>query len=221
MMETKINVLSFGMVNAYLLQGEKNILVDSGPARKYKKLEEQVNACGIGMKDIDLIIITHAHSDHYGNVLEIKKGFDTPVAIHESSFTENTEVKQVEAIPNGFLPSIMIKLFGNMKVDSFIPDIAINSDFDLNDYGVNGEVIHIPGHTKDSIGILIDGHRMITGDTIGSNRKKKPVEAMFLNDREQYKNSIEKILGYNPTEIYCSHGSVLTGNAIEKIREWI
>ncbi len=40
-METKINVLSFGMVNAYLIQGEKNILVDSGPAGKYKKLEEK------------------------------------------------------------------------------------------------------------------------------------------------------------------------------------
>ena len=34
------------------------------------------------------------------------------------------------------------------------------------DHGVVGHVIHVPGHTADSIALLVDGGRLLSGDTL-------------------------------------------------------
>lgn len=219
-MESTIHVLSFGLVNAYVIQGEKNILVDTGPPGQFDKLVEKVNACGVAVEDIALIVITHAHGDHYGNVAEFKKRYYIPVAVHSSVFRENEELVQAKAVPKGLLGKLIKLVFGDMKCQSFIPDISVDEQFNLEDYGINGTVVHIPGHTEDSIGFWLNGHQMIVGDTI-SSRKKRPLKALFLNDIEAYKKSVQKILLYNPTEIYCSHGSVLMSEGIEAIKKWV
>lgn len=36
----------------------------------------------------------------------------------------------------------------------------------VGDHGTVAHVIHLPGHTDDSIGLLVDGGRMLTGDTL-------------------------------------------------------
>ena len=36
----------------------------------------------------------------------------------------------------------------------------------MSDHGTVGYVVHLPGHTGDSIGVLLEGGRMLTGDTL-------------------------------------------------------
>ncbi len=57
-----------GRVNAYLIEDTPLTLVDSGPnsAKALDELEQQLNELGHAVEDIELLIVSHQHIDHFG-----------------------------------------------------------------------------------------------------------------------------------------------------------
>ncbi len=57
-----------GRVNAYLIEDSPLTLVDSGPnsAKALDELEQALAARGHAVEDIELLVITHQHMDHFG-----------------------------------------------------------------------------------------------------------------------------------------------------------
>jgi glyoxylase-like metal-dependent hydrolase (beta-lactamase superfamily II) len=57
-----------GRVNAYLIEDEPLTLIDSGPnsAKALDELEQMLAALGHRIEDIELLVITHQHIDHFG-----------------------------------------------------------------------------------------------------------------------------------------------------------
>jgi glyoxylase-like metal-dependent hydrolase (beta-lactamase superfamily II) len=57
-----------GRVNAYLIEDEPLTLVDSGPnsAKALDELEQALAAHGHRVEDLELLVITHQHIDHFG-----------------------------------------------------------------------------------------------------------------------------------------------------------
>jgi glyoxylase-like metal-dependent hydrolase (beta-lactamase superfamily II) len=57
-----------GRVNAYLIEDSPLTLVDSGPnsAKALDELEQSLAALGHAIEDIELLVITHQHMDHFG-----------------------------------------------------------------------------------------------------------------------------------------------------------
>jgi glyoxylase-like metal-dependent hydrolase (beta-lactamase superfamily II) len=57
-----------GAMNAYLLEGERLTLIDTGPnsGRSLDVLSEQLAEHGHAIADLDLILVTHNHLDHIG-----------------------------------------------------------------------------------------------------------------------------------------------------------
>src|SRR5271166_4345699 len=57
-----------GRVNAYLIEDSPLTLVDSGPnsAKALDELEQALAARGHRIEDIELLVITHQHMDHFG-----------------------------------------------------------------------------------------------------------------------------------------------------------
>ncbi len=57
-----------GRVNAYLIEDSPLTLVDSGPnsAKALDELEQSLAGLGHRIEDIELLIITHQHLDHFG-----------------------------------------------------------------------------------------------------------------------------------------------------------
>ena len=73
-----------------------------------------------------------------------------------------------------------------------MPDIYIDESFDLTEYGFDAKILHIPGHTKVSIGIFTSGGDFISGD-IFSNAAKPDI-AMNAADFKELRKSIGRIL---------------------------
>lgn len=57
-----------GRVNAYLIEDDPLVLVDSGPnsGKALDELERALDARGHSVSDIGLLVITHQHIDHFG-----------------------------------------------------------------------------------------------------------------------------------------------------------
>jgi glyoxylase-like metal-dependent hydrolase (beta-lactamase superfamily II) len=57
-----------GRVNAYLIEDEPLTLIDSGPnsAKALDELEQALAARGRAIEDIELLVVTHQHIDHFG-----------------------------------------------------------------------------------------------------------------------------------------------------------
>jgi glyoxylase-like metal-dependent hydrolase (beta-lactamase superfamily II) len=67
-----------GRINAYLIEDSPLTLVDSGPnsAKALDELEQALAARGHAIEDIELLIITHQHIDHFGlaGILQRRSG---------------------------------------------------------------------------------------------------------------------------------------------------
>ncbi len=57
-----------GRVNAYLIEDSPLTLIDSGPnsAKALDELEQQLRERGHAIEDIELLIVSHQHIDHFG-----------------------------------------------------------------------------------------------------------------------------------------------------------
>lgn len=61
-------------INCYLIRGQgRTILVDSGTGglnNSGGKLSENLRSAGVAPQDIDTVLLTHAHPDHIGGLLD-------------------------------------------------------------------------------------------------------------------------------------------------------
>lgn len=59
-----------GRVNCYLLEGDPLTLIDAGPCsdRSWEVLTAGISRAGYGIGDLELIVVTHQHIDHIGQV---------------------------------------------------------------------------------------------------------------------------------------------------------
>jgi hydroxyacylglutathione hydrolase len=72
------NSTSVNNCNTYLIKTpEKNILIDPGDAPYFDHVSRGLSQLGLSIKDIDLVICTHAHPDH----IDAVRLFDTAPAL--------------------------------------------------------------------------------------------------------------------------------------------
>ena len=61
MQAVTITKLPLAMSNAYLVRGERTILVDSGTAKDVPKIRQALAAAGLTASDLALLVHTHGH----------------------------------------------------------------------------------------------------------------------------------------------------------------
>ena len=86
-----------GRVNVYLIDDDPLTLVDAGPnsATSFDELQRGIAGLGHALEDIDLVIITHQHIDHFGLVSLVAARAEAEVAVIEPAvpFIENFSVE--------------------------------------------------------------------------------------------------------------------------------
>lgn len=160
-----IEQLSLGFSNAFLLRGDKTIIVDTGRPGNETRILQALEQRNISPADVSLILLTHGHFDHFGSARALKQKLNVPVAIHHLDHVALQNGKDPALHPTRFTGKLL-KLFLHGKTESFEPDIIIRSEFNLEDYGVSGRVIHTPGHTPGSLSIMLANHDVIIGDLL-------------------------------------------------------
>ncbi len=207
-----IKRITLGITNSYLLEGDEGyVMIDAGTIKQEKKFLHRIAHLGIKARQIKLIIITHAHFDHVGSLAAIKALCNNcPVLIHPLE-AELLSTPVVAIPPGTNLQGKIISSLGrlNRPLLKFPPVTAekiFDGQFDLNIYGIDGKVIHTPGHTPGSLSVLLGDGKAIVGD-LAVNYKVSDIFPPFAVDPENLFASWNLLIKAGAKRIYPAHGS--------------
>ncbi|GCE31538.1 MBL fold metallo-hydrolase [Dictyobacter alpinus] len=202
-----IEPIALGFVNAYIIHGERDVLVDTGLPGMADKLLDELKKRNVSMQDISLILLTHGHSDHAGNANELRRRLHVPVAIH--ALEVEWMRRGLAPIPRPIRPiGHLIKAITKPNIEPFEPDILLEAGMALSPYGIAGQVIHTPGHSPGSITFLHPEGIGIAGDVLAGSlwRENHPLYPFFADDVPLLHQSIAKLLRASVQRVYFGHG---------------
>lgn len=199
--------LNLGEVNCFLVQsGDSFFLADTGSSHSRAALSKALSEAGCRPGNLKLILLTHGDFDHTGNAAFLRKEFGAPVAMHpaDSGMVEWGNMFYNRKKSNPFLNFLASNLFGFGKSKRFKPDLLVDEDFDLTAYGFEAQILHIPGHSAGSIGILTQTGELVCGDLF--ENIKTPALNSIMDDLKVAAASIEKLKDYKIKTVYPGHG---------------
>lgn len=180
--------LLYGKTRTYLVGGI--LLVDTDWAGTLPNLFRRLKDSNITLESIRYLMITHYHPDHMG------------IASDLMNLGVKLVVFDVQFPHVHFSDSIYAK----EKNRSFKPidescgivlTCAESREF-LAKLGISGEVIHTPGHSEDSVSLILDDGTAIVGDL-------PPYSALAANDDEKVQNSYKNILSHGVSRLHYGH----------------
>ena len=210
MKKDDVTIIQMTFVNAFLVKVKEGfILIDTGLAMHWEKLESKLMSAGCLPDKLKLVVITHGDFDHTGNCARLQEKYKSKIAMHKDDLSmveEGVSVKRkVRTLPAKIF--FMLRRLKRRKFtfDKFKPDILLKDGQDLKEYGFNAKIIHIPGHTKGSIGIITEDGSLFAGDTF--TNRKKPDIATYIENSGELKNSLSRLKKMNIKTIYPGHGN--------------
>lgn len=177
-------------VNSYVLaKDNKALIID--PGFNGKKIIEH---CQNHQLEIEKVILTHGHYDHIRD-LKMLLNDEIIIYIHET---------EIDFLYN---PSLNLS---HLFKDDFILDKSVKveriKDTDKIDFQKEQlKIIHIPGHTKGSVGIIYNQH-FFSGDTLFYDSIGRT--DLATGNQVQMHNSLKKIAQKlsKSTIVYPGHG---------------
>jgi glyoxylase-like metal-dependent hydrolase (beta-lactamase superfamily II) len=228
MSQTVIQLDADRVTHVFLIHGaEGAVLVDTGSPGAADTILEQMRGHGVAPQDLRLILITHGHTDHFGSAAALRERTGAPVAVHKLDAEALRQgVHQPGSLkPTGPLLALVMRLSFLRtlavpdRVATLEPDIAFETPFRLEPYGVAGEAIHTPGHTPGAVSVVLDDGAAIVGDMVMGQlmgflpRPGKPIVAW---DLERNRESVRKLMARSPRIIYTAHGGPFQAEELSK-----
>jgi hydroxyacylglutathione hydrolase len=198
--------------NCYIIRTEIGfILIDTGRASKRIRLEKELDTAGCRPGDLNLIILTHGDFDHTGNCAYIRDRFGAKIAMHRD---DSGMVEYGDMFCNRKTGGFLIKNVVNLlfRIEKFKPDLMVDDGYDLSKHGFNAKIIHLPGHSKGSIGVLTSSGDLFCGDLFVNT--KKPKLNSIIDDSAEANASAEKLRGYDVRMVYPGHGRPFRMNSM-------
>jgi glyoxylase-like metal-dependent hydrolase (beta-lactamase superfamily II) len=207
----RIAPLPLSISNAYLLLGDRPILVDAGMPGEEDKLIDSLHQHGVAPADLGLVVLTHGHTDHTGAVNAISRA-GVPIAIGAD------DAGLLERGVNGPLPitgfagRVLQPIVRRMTFGGASPQILVTAPLRLDDYGIGATIVPVPGHTPGSCMVLLDDGDAVVGDLLrggfiyGRIRPHHPLRHFFAEDVASVRRALDLVLEQEPPELYVGHG---------------
>lgn len=225
--------ITYNSTNYYLEPCNNGfLLIDAGWYGKGKIFKKKLNLLGIKPEQIKYILLTHHHHDHVAIIQELKMLTNAKLIVHEKQIpyletgvTNDRYIRQYNWVL--WLIDKLTKPFIKYKYHPIsIDNSDIIIDIDTNDsmlrsIGVSGKIILTPGHSSDSISVLLDSGTAYVGDLAMNMSSMKligkipfPIEA---EDFEQVKLSLKRLINFGGIRFYPSHGDIILKEMIERV----
>jgi len=226
-MKTEIFPIKLGLNSCYLIRGRDIVMIDGGMPNKLKTFKRELSNLGILPSVIKLIVLTHSHFDHSGSAREISELTGAEIAVHESERTYLEDGGMI--IPKGvntygkLTKPLLFSIFKKISFPKFKPDILItNEPYTLSKYGIDGNIIHTPGHTMGSISVILNSGEAFVGCMAhnGFPFRVQPGLPIYAQDIEEIKKHWKILIDRGVKMIYPGHGKPFPVEIIKRSLEY-
>ncbi len=211
-MATTVVPIRLSMVNCYLLKSSQSfVLVDTGFPWQRGKLRDALQKEGCTRANLRLVLVTHSDFDHTGNCAWLRKKYGVPVGMHraEAAAVETGRMLRSRKNQPGPIARTLIYLAGLLVFRRFKPELPVGEGDDLSLYGLDARVLHIPGHSTGSIGVLTGDGSFFCGDLL-TTKRGKPVKGALVDEANEMDASIERLKRLDIKTVYPGHGRPFT-----------
>ena len=208
---TRIVPITLASVNCYLVTDDAGfVLVDSSKPEERAELDAALTRAGCLPGTLNIIVLTHGDYDHAGNAAYLREKYTSTIALHRDD-SERVErgdwTLNMKPKPDKFgllfrAVSIFIK---PGPFETFVPDIYVEDGQSLAQYGLDATVLHLPGHTKGSIGVLTGRGDLFCGDLFDS-MMGKPTFEFFIDDMAAARASLQRLRTLDVGRVFPGHG---------------
>ena len=188
---TVVNV-GYRSTNYWVISaGSSRILVDLGWPGEMGQMRARLKQMGVPLQEIRYGLATHYHIDHAGLGQELKLA-GVPLLVIDV---------QLAAIP---VMKTWIKpqdRYMEITTHANVVIAAADSRAVLERIGIPGEILHTPGHSDDSVSLLLDDGAVFTGDLTA-------LEHVSVEDPAVVAASWQLLRNRGATTVYPGHGPV-------------
>jgi glyoxylase-like metal-dependent hydrolase (beta-lactamase superfamily II) len=189
-----MNIVNVGYdsTNYYVLATKRaKLLIDIGWPGTLPKLRHQLSVKGLGLHELTHLLVTHYHPDHAGLTQDVRELGLQLIVLEQ----------QQASIP---------RLRSYMKPSHSFRDVTLHdarvisadhSRSALAQLGIAGEIVHTPGHSDDSVSLVLDTGVAFTGDLA-------PPSIVDDDARQIVAESWNRIRARGVRQIYPGHGPV-------------
>jgi len=222
-MGASIYPLELGMDHCYVIRDKGAIMVDGGAPGKEKAFLKALDKIPVKAQEIKLLVLTHGHFDHIACAWKIKEMTGAKIAIHhrEREWLEKSLKPMPPAVTTwGSIFGAILKMFlPFIHIPPEQVDIPIGDEgLSLHEYGIEGRIIHTPGHSSGSVTVLLDTGEALVGD-LAMNKfplRFGPGMPIFADDPAALEKSWRLLLEQGVKTIYPAHGDPFSADVIRE-----
>ena len=186
--------LRYGNTNTFFIPGAGGgLLVDTDWAGTLPQFFKAIKAAGIEMKAITSLLITHYHPDHMGLAGELQqRGVKLLIADVQRPFVHASD---------GIFARDKRLSYRTVDESAATGFSCAESREILKSLGIDGEILHTPSHSEDSLSLLLDDGSCLVGDL-------EPFAYLAgYEENPALKSDWEQIMARHPKRILYAHAN--------------
>ncbi|MDB4938944.1 MAG: beta-lactamase domain protein [Labilithrix sp.] len=197
--------------NVHVVKTKTPVLIDSGTLGDMDDLRKALDDYGVSSSSLGLVVLTHGHADHAGLAADLRRATGAKIMLGEGDLGLARQGHDDELLPTSFTASLL-KPFITTIYPEFVPDLVVRDRIDLSPWGIDGQAIAMPGHTKGSIVVVMSDQSAFVGDMMlggsfgGQIAPSSPREHYYQADRAQNRRNIDALLAMGIEKFYLGHG---------------
>lgn len=171
--------------------GRSRLLVDLGYPGTMGTMRANLERMGVPLAEIQYGLATHYHLDHAGLGQDLKEA-GVPLLVVD------LQANAIPAMKRHMKPA---DHYLEITLDDNVVVACAGSRGLLQRIGIGGEIVHTPGHSDDSVSLLLDNGAVFTGDLT------HPALAMD-DDGATARASWQLLKNRGAKQVYPGHGPV-------------
>jgi hydroxyacylglutathione hydrolase len=197
--------------NVYLLEAKVPVLVDTGTLGDMEDLTHALAENGVWPGRIGLIVVTHAHADHAGLAAPLRERSMAKVVLGAGDLEAARRGHNDLLLPTSLTASLLRPLIPSIFPE-LEPDVVVREPLSLKPWGIDGQVVAMPGHTPGSVVVILANHTAFVGDMMaggvfgGALFPHSPQEHYYQADPAQNRRNIRTLLDLGIETFYLGHG---------------